>query len=356
MSESLDDSKKNRFITLPRTSSSKSLYSNLDRSKLLLLPITRQKSLTNLNQTQLGSDLEWDKDIDFVCKAESDTLSIYDLNEQIQELLKQKILEFEVMSLSDSKVQNSTFDDDDTDSDIQVRPIIRIKRNSSIYSNGMEISPIEFSNNPSSLVTPADCLTVDDLLKMKFLNLEQSYICTPLEESNKPFLTNGLYAPITFDLESSQLSVNKNENLTLKVNMYHSMPDLRLLNFSKWTQTTSFKDIKLHSKHTSLMDIRSFNFVYLKNAGVRKDEKECDAEKKGPRLIYNFSRMSRLARLKCYMSRLGEKVKQVLRETFTNQLNKTKASESSSMGLYSINEELFESYDIIESDSSILKQ
>ncbi|CAF0793805.1 unnamed protein product [Brachionus calyciflorus] len=329
MNESDNDSRRHIFLSLPRTSSSKSLYSNIERSKLLLLPISHQKSMTNLNQSQIGSELEWDKELDFVRKAESDTLSFCDINERIQELLKQKILEFEVMSLSDStknlsRYQNSAFED-------EFDPIIRIKRDSFLNNNGLEISPIELSStNASNLATPADCLTIDDLFKMKFLISDN-------------------YGPITFDIESSisNIKCEKIENYVNKIKNFNSIPDLR---------HHISHEIQMYSKHLSLIDLKNFNFIYLEKSNIKRVENEPNVEKPGPKLNFNFSRMSRLDMLKLYMTRLGEKVKQVLKETFTNKSKISSNNSTLSNNLYSINEESYESYDIIESDTSILKQ
>lgn len=84
---------------LAKSNSSKSLYS-CDPRKLLIL-------------SEL--DLDWDKGQDFRELAESDTMSTYDLNERMQELIKQKFLEFEMSIYGSTRSinrnqQNYSFD------------------------------------------------------------------------------------------------------------------------------------------------------------------------------------------------------------------------------------------------------
>lgn len=140
------------------------------------------------------------------------------------------------------------------------------------------------------------------------------------------------------------------------------MPDLRLFCSSDMTlnknreyleNNSQSKCIKLASKHLSLLDIRSFQLIYFKKSFNQTNL--MDTSSSCSRANMNFSRMSRLSMLRSYMSKLGEKVKQVLLDTFNNKSgggaksNKLVYSyNAKSNNLYSINEETVDSYDIIE--------
>lgn len=123
----------NSELKLKRSNSSRSLHNN-DPRRLLILPesesINRMRynnrknfsfsgvsnkdrpkqednnddeNIYQLNTESFGLplssiDLEWDRHKDFVPMVESDTMSSYDLDEQMTELIKQKFLEFEMMS------------------------------------------------------------------------------------------------------------------------------------------------------------------------------------------------------------------------------------------------------------------
>ena len=310
---------------LSRSSSSNSKDHKPEQKKQSL-PLVNQnlESSSNLSQTQQFSELEWDQELDFVRKAESDTLSTYDLNERIQELLKQRILEFEMVSNGESFKNLSSIDGSESDLKSLSKPD-GPRYNISLLS-AVDTSSIDHSS-AASLFTQTDCLTIDDIFAMKFLNKESSRMRIPLVEYNK---SSFIYSPITFDLESSNFFVNSADQIS------NSMLDLRLKKIKK-------DKIEMISKHKSLLDMANFKCIYVKKSGGLK------LKDSGPRLNYSLPRMSRLQAIKCYINRLGEKFRAIIREVFSNRhKGPTKTSD-----LYPIREE---SYDIIELESSILKQ
>ncbi|RMZ96316.1 hypothetical protein BpHYR1_018352 [Brachionus plicatilis] len=238
---------------LARTSSSDSIG-----PKSTLAPTSQhQDSSSIMSHTQPISELEWDKELDFVRKAESDTLSVYDLNERVQELLRQRILDFEMLSLTESVKNLSCFEEPDSELDDQKG------------------------------------LTSEDIFRIKFFSKESSRICSPQHQS-RPCV----YSPITFGSQSS-ISLQNNSNLD---HFSNSMPDLRA--------KKSSQQIQMVSKHRSLLDLSNFKCIYVQRS-------ECLGHD-GPRLSYGLPRMSRLQTIKCYLNRLGEKVRTMIKEAFRN--------------------------------------
>ena len=476
-------------------------FSELDCKKTI--PKVDSSSVINSSNV----DLEWDKHKDFTLFVESDTMSTYDLNERLAELVKQNFLDFEVMSNASIKssqiptIENNdntfVFDDlmndaclncpssenlnlNDENLSIQIlnkKKLLakRLRRltnssNSSNISGLLSNSSFQidgtnasiFSDVHSNAFTPADCFTMEDIFRIKFINLQQALNSPSQNEQDKflnsesfadlkPLTTTMLYAPISFDVESLYASIDGNKRYSnikndidfekkvnsSNINYYHSMPDLRLFSSDafKYNEiSSSLKSIQLPSKHLSLLDIRSFELIYIKNKAqqdlIRNDrdsilknlkldlklkfstvppvislnantgsnlktptktdnnipdsdeedeiyeEKEVgtqtDIEYKKLRKIslsgsnVNFSRMSRLDMLRSYMSKISERVKQIVLNTFTANSNDVKTSYSTlsensvacsfnnSKGinsyLYSINEETVETYDVIEEE------
>ena len=369
---------------------------------------------SDLSQTlDSAVDLDWDKSNDFQRMIESDHMSVYDLNEQMTELIRLKLLEFEELSASCSMKsfqhlsqnrKGSMFDDDlETDNDLdmtefdlepQKRNRLRSKRtrnltNSSIVSN-------EF--------TPADCLTMEDLFRCKLLSLEQN-LKASLSTLNIHTPSNKLFNPLTFEMEYANMNMkNVNSKMTPEsrnLKFYHSMPDLRVFASSQMSlaSTNTFKSIKMGCKHSSLMDIRSFQWIYIKRETVDRiglikslkldlkpsysnsaplptsttaenanilspnsvKEEASAALPNMSGMAINFSRMSKLTMLRSYITKFGDKVKQILAEVFSNsdlnQQANTVSTQSNvpnyafnakTNNLYSINEETVETYDVIE--------
>lgn len=308
---------------LSRSSSSNSIGQEA-KKKILSLALTSQNldSTSILSQTQPFFELEWDQELDFVRKAESDTLSAYDLNERVQELLKQQILEFEMVSNGESLKNLSSLDG--SQSELNSPSKLDCHRYKMSLLSAIDTSQIDYSS-AASLFDQAACLTIDDIFDMKFFNKESSPVGTPLTEYNK---SSFIYSPITFDLESSIFFVNSSSQVS------NSMPDLR-------TKKNKKDKIKMISKHKSLLDMTNFKCTYVKKSNDLKDY--------GPRLSYSLPRMSRLQAIKCYLNRLGEKFRAIVKEVFSIR-HKSPAKTSH---LYAIREE---SFDIIELESSILKQ
>lgn len=349
-----------------------------------------------------AADLDWDKWEDFRRMTESDRMSVYDLNEQMAELIRLKLLEFEALSMTGSMKsfqamacnRRSSLEPGNLDAEFEAasepdfgsqrRPLamrrVRNLTNSSVVSARSELTPVE-------------CLTLDDLFKCKLLSLEQSLRASSAVNLNNSKSAN-TYPPITFDLESLYASMSypvEATNETANVNFYHSMPDLRV--FSEQTglvRGSSSKSIKLVCKHASLMDMRSFEWIYIKRKAAavqnqvaslkatpnsanelgveRRNDDDASSESSHANALpsaVNFSRMSRLTMLRTYMTKLGEKVKQILNEVFSPPTDLAVGQQSAAdaqrayafnvrtSNLYSINEETVESYDIIENPVDI---
>lgn len=494
-----------------------------------------------------NSELDWDKSEDFRRMIESDRMSVYDLNEQMAEIIRLKLLEFEAIStstsmksfpiMSSSSIYNNntnnpnnrkgSFDDDmiDTsmgmdDEDMDTNSTNNLNPNDEFEitvgeSDGTALPAPTRRRRPlsarrtrnltnssiaSSEFTPADCLTMEDLFKFKLLSLEQSLRATSSMSTSVANMNpaaaavvaaGNTFAPITFDIESLYASLNaasasaaqaaaaNDQNScglvgddTQNITFYHSMPDLRVFShlgggaFNDESFVSNENDsndkgganksIKLVSKHASLLDMRSFEWIYIKreaaasissshhnhqNAnnsnqielmkgtlrldlkpaypdvapmirnssqgvndesvgnnsntnvssklevtgvdsetnttaaatsgltnGVQQQQQQQQPSQSAP---MNFSRMSRLTMFRSYMSKLGEKVKQILVDVFSyagpGGPNQGQISGTSAAGLttpslaqksyvynvrmsslYAINEETVDSYDIIE--------
>ena len=506
---------------------------NFDRSKYYSFNV---KSDPNENPAirkyfGLTDDLEWDKDHDFSLVAESDSLSTYDLEEQMAELIKQKFMEFEMMSnasmksmttnrrnsmislnFNDSNANRKCSIDDDFECDEQDlqgmshgqdEPSLSFYDDNDDSSSRLAKAKSKRQRNltntsllsTNSSFTPADCLTMEDLFRIKYMALQQQLLIqTPasiLDENflkhSESFSTNQdmsrfnmsapiMYAPLTFDVESlyaslipervqhqestqsnnreddSKLEKHKQDafgsfnhlNEPSQLSFYHSMPDLRLFSsaamgskspgveFTSKETSASFKRIQLNSKHLSLLDIRSFEWIYLKNqarkdvlsqkntrqslirnmkldlkinhstdtdrlvakkpkspapvpaqeAGKVSDNKNepataevCQNSASSSQSDFNvnrrislngssvnFSRMGRLAMIRSYMTRIGERVKQMVANAFNTNAEPPRGVLCDSKPakaylynvktnhLYAINEETVDTYDIIEID------
>lgn len=401
------------------------------------------------HQQSSSNDLDWDKSNDFRRMVESDQMSVYDLNEQMAELIRLKLLEFEAISASCSvksfqqmmplaSNRKGSFDDDQFETDNELDSTIEQldletngggkepsqRKRSRLYSKRMR-NLTNSSITSNGEFTPADGqgLTMEDLFKCKLLSLEQDLKASLSALNVNATANNNLYTPITFDLESLYASMDPNPVLlatntnaveaTSNLNFYHSMPDLRVFTSSEMRVSLecccATKSIQLGSKHGSLMDMRSFEWIYIKRtsvnranlikslkldlkssysngfpsiplnttttvvehtsetvgSGAEKEAVTTPSSTSQAGMAINFSRMSKLTMLRSYMARLGEKVKQILAEVFSNANfievpnNSGSASHSSNVvpayafnaktsNLYSINEETVDTYDIIE--------
>lgn len=390
--------KRNRSFTTNRRH-----MKNLSYTDTATTPTTSQDATTN-------NELDWDKSDDFRRMIESDQMSVYDLNEQMAELIRLKLLEFEAVSTSCSlksfSIHNNLNRKDSIDTDLEAIDAMS-EAGETMTPRRRPLSMRRLRNLTNSSITssefnPVDSLTMEDIFKCKLIDLEQS-ISSALNLNSA-----SAYAPITFDLESLYASMNPTDYPTAisSMNFYHSMPDLRVFASDEYTiPKERSKSIRLASKHASLMDVRSFEWIYIKRQAevvqstvddlikinlnlIQKGAKdEVIGEPNPPTnpvlpvalpqsssslsiaataAAMNFSRMSRLTMLRTYMTKLGEKVKQILTEVFsyptTNQPNPPPPSPNitdrsygfnvRTSNLYAINEETVESYDIIESSSS----
>lgn len=232
-----------------------------------------------------GDDLEWDRS-DFTRHLpESDALSSYDVNE-MAEILRNRFLEFDMTSQAGGNGMPS--------------------RQSSVFSEAVTpMSNYDF--------------TIEEFLK-----------------------TNSIAPKLAFDIESLY------ENQILKRPFHRSLTDLTIKPQEKAV---------LLSKHLSLMDISSIEWAFLKHATPRallltkanhrtsfSHLPESMANEPEPYLFQtktslNYSRLSRLAMIRLYMSKLREKV-------CTFVLQTIQPAKPSPMPV--ITEETIETYDIIE--------
>jgi hypothetical protein len=236
-------------------------------------------------------------------------------------------------------------------------------------------------------------------------------------------LSKFIYSPLTFGIDidsictslndlSRQKSVLEKEIHTIALTsqqFYHSMPDLRVFNENGdlSTGTNTYKMISLQSKHLSLLDLNSYRLVYSQTPTIINNKQKCSENKvvnnsdqtetplqvSDDHLIstqfnalqhrhirmstcgsgVNFGRLSRLAILRSYVTRIGERFKEIVRTAFSSDTddddnistNESKFDANSlkkksnitgygynvsKTQLYSISEETLDSYDIIETD------
>jgi hypothetical protein len=240
---------------------------------------------SGVGESLYGDDLEWDKS-DFTRHLpESDALSSYDVNE-MAEILRNRFLEFDMSTGGEYSISS---------------------RQSSVI--GDVLTPM----------TNYD-FTIEEFLK-----------------------TNSISSKLTFDIESLY------ENQILKRPFHRSLTNL---NF-KPTE----KPILL-SKHLSLMDITSIEWIFLKHATPRallltklnhrtsfsqlpqSMENQPEPYLFHTKISLNYSRLSRLAMIRLYMTKLREKVCSFVLQT----IHSTKTTTPMPM----ITEETIETYDIIE--------
>lgn len=258
------------------------------RSNSVVKLVRRRSTATTsgIGDSLYGDDLEWDKS-DFTRHLpESDALSSYDVNE-MAEILRNRFLEFDMLS----------------------------------QSGGHTLTSRQSSFVVSEAVTPmTNCdFTIEDFLK-----------------------TNSISPKLTFDIESLC------ENQIIKRPFHRSLIDLNLKSQEKAV---------LLSKHLSLMDISSIEWTFLKHATPRallltkanyrtsfSQLPQTIDDQPEPfffesKTSLNYSRLSRLAMIRLYMSKLREKVCSFVLQTI-------QPTKSSPMPV--ITEETIETYDIIE--------
>ncbi|CAF0825536.1 unnamed protein product [Didymodactylos carnosus] len=294
-------------------------------------------------------DLEWDKS-DFTRHiAETDALSCYDVNE-MAEILRNRFLEFDMQSqasfsggypsLGGGGGGHATPDRLSQISDSSYLQLLNTE-------TAQHQQPDILENDPYLKYAS---FTIDELLKIKRLAL--------MSHNRMTFDVDSLYAPQHLQFPFSS-----------QPNFHHSMPDLR--------QHENIT-IPLKSKHLSLMDMKSFEWTYLKetseNAVIKRilsaknsismstssavqtvNQKEQQQSRQHGSSV-NFSRLSRLAMFRIYIEKLRDKVYLMVYETFQapptttnrNPLSTTNSTNTSRMPV--ITEETIESYDIIDDD------
>jgi len=265
------------------------MYSSPNSRSNSVAKLFRRRSTattSGVGESLHGDDLEWDKS-DFTRHLpESDALSSYDVNE-MAEILRNRFLEFDMSS--------------------QMGGCFTPSRQSSLM--GDALTPM----------TNYD-FTIEEFLK-----------------------NNSTIPKITFDIESLY------ENQIIKRPFHRSLIDLNL--------KTQEKTILL-SKHLSLMDITSIEWTFLKHATPRAlfltkanhrtsfshlpqsmEENQPEPFLFHTKTSLNYSRLSRLAMIRLYMTKLREKVCSFVLQT----IQPTKPTP-----MPVITEETIETYDIIE--------
>jgi hypothetical protein len=264
------------------------MYSSPNSRSNSIPKLSRRRSTattSGVGESLNGDDLEWDKS-DFTRHLpESDALSSYDVNE-MAEILRNRFLEFDMSS--------------------QIGGYSTPSRQSSLISEAL------------TPMTNYD-FTIEEFLKNNFISPK-----------------------LTFDIESLC------ENQIFKRPFHRSLIDLNIKSKEKTI---------LLSKHLSLMDITSIEWTFLKHATPRalfltkanyrtsfshlpqSMENEPEPYLFDTKTSFNFSRLSRLAMIRLYMTKLREKVCSFVLQT----IQPTKPTP-----MPVITEETIETYDIIE--------
>ncbi|CAF0773833.1 unnamed protein product [Didymodactylos carnosus] len=303
------------------------------------------------------ADLEWDKS-DFTRHLpETDALSCYDVNE-MAEILRNRFLEFDMQSqasLAGGYVNGNRGSITGGGGHITPDRLSQLNdffylqsRNGDINTELNLQQPDILENDPYLKYAN---FTIDELLKIKRLAL--------MSHNRMTFDVDSFYAPQHLQFPFSS-----------QPNFHHSMPELR--------QHENIT-IPLNAKHLSLMDMKSFEWTYLKqtsqNAAVIKHilsqrNSVCLPSslsssssttttqtiiQKEPQhgSSVNFSRISKLAMLRIYMEKLRDKVYCIVYQTFqapSPTKNTTTSNIINSSRMPVITEETIESYDIIEND------
>ena len=263
------------------------MYSSPSSRSNSMVKLFRRRSTattSGVGESLEGDDLEWDRS-DFTRHLpESDALSSYDVNE-MAEILRNRFLEFDMSSQTGGR-QN-------------------FSRQSTVSDAMTPMSNYDFT----------------------------------IEE----FLANRSVTPkLAFDVESLY------EHSLIKRPFHRSLIDLHVKPVEK---------PPLPSKHLSLMDISSIEWTFLKHATPRallltkanhrtsyshlpqSMESEPEPFFSSMKTSLNYSRLSRLAMIRLYMSKLREKLCSFVIQTI-------QPSPSNRMPV--ITEETIETYDIIE--------
>jgi len=265
------------------------MYSSPNSRSNSIPKLSRRRSTattSGVGESLNGDDLEWDKS-DFTRHLpESDALSSYDVNE-MAEILRNRFLEFDMSS----------------------------------QIGGGYFTPSRQSSLMGDVLTP---MTNYDFTIEEFLK------------------NNSVASKLTFDIESLY------ENQIINRPFHRSLTNLNL--------KPSEKPILL-SKHLSLMDITSIEWIFLKHATPRallltkanhrtsfsqltqSMDNQPEPYLFDTKTSLNFSRLSRLAMIRLYMTKLREKVCSFVLQT----IQSTKPTP-----LPVITEETIETYDIIE--------
>ena len=281
--------------------------------------IKKTYSTSSLTTSLFNADeLEWDKDQDFSTFWESDSISSYDINERMAELITQNFLEFDFNSKEASTC--------------------------SVNSRMSLQSPFLFS--------PKNTLNFVDLFNSKIFH-DKMYTLLPRYEQS-----------VINDLSIDKKYEQRKEAISKRY-LHRSMPVL--------SQHVSIKLVN-KSKHLSYLNLSTCSDLSIEMRNSKKNKKRDDLrlnlqtnyDLKPTRVSMlarkvstsgssvNFSRLGRLTKLKYYMNDISERFKGMIMNTFnsstTHGISKNSLGSSNSNQLYSICEDTVDTYDIIEVD------
>jgi len=163
--------------------------------------------------SNIKNDLEWDRHRDFNLMIESDTMSSYNLEERMAEIVKLNFLEFEIMSNATNsscfKLCNNEEINLSTSSlnEPNKRPNSLIKQRKT-YSS-LDESSQYFSDTQSNLFTPPNAITLDDLFDLKRLTqtLSKNKLVRSLSLPGLRALSSTYLKAKTINLASKHLSL-----------------------------------------------------------------------------------------------------------------------------------------------------
>lgn len=296
--------------------------------------IKKTHSTSSVTSLFNADELEWDKDQDFSTFWESESMSSYDINERMAELIKQNFLDFDFNSKEASTCSVNT----------------------NSYSKEKRLSlPSPF------LFSPINSLRLVDLFDTKLFDDKISASLSKKDKSAGSSINNLLCHKKIKESMKSSLSKNK---------LHRSMPILSKINSSEQLCINLFNK----SKHLSYHDLLAHSDISIGMLNSKKINKrdelrlylQASDEMKQARVLkptrkvstsgssVNFSRLGRLTKLKYYMNDISDRIKGMIINAFisskSNTNSKNSFASSNSNYLYSICEDTVDTYDIIEID------
>jgi len=281
---------------------------------------------TNNNQSNIDKidELEWDRYKDFLYKYEQDVMSNFDLNE----LTKEKFLEFEMMTTSNKSIDSCFNKNITLNNETSLHNFIKPSNNGLTIADLIRIKLIDFN-------TKINRNTISDNISIKPELENPSFVFSKKNQFNT------YYAPITFDCES--FIIDKNQAALKPVNrLFYSMPNLNL-------PCEDNNKIILYSNHLSLNDMQNCIEIQYKckNAFLHLKAQNKEEKKSTFSFKNDIFKIKIKTRITSFLTRFGDCLKNFIHKTFNIE---KEISFLSNRNLYSIDEEIKKSYDIIELD------